>query len=739
MADRTAPADLSPDLKDIREHFESDSEDWDDTRRERAKDMRYLAGDPWDPTDRKTREDAGRPCISVDELTQYTNQIVNDMRVNPLSVNFEPGPPVHASGQVILASEETANVYADKWREIEYRSYAHEAYAIAYGNCVDGSYGFSRLVSEFAPGSFDQELRIKAVSDPNTIVPGRFQSPDLSDMQRCFVLEPRPIKEFKRDFPKAKTTDFSAYVNDKDYSRWVQDDKILLAEHWCIEKKPVVLLLVQPPPVTPPPGMFGMRPAMPPPPITIPESSWAHMPPGSTVINRREDWEPSVRQQLINGVEVLSETTWPGPYIPIAGCLGHILYLDEEGTSKRVILSSIRLAREPYMAYCWWQACKLEMAGMITKNPYWAYEGQISPEQQQEIAKSLHEPVSVLFAKATTEATGQQLLPLPPRNPLTVDISTFEVGAENMRRGIQSSMGSMPLPTQAQRQNEKTGVALESIRQTSSRGTFHFFDHYKAMRRHLAVCGEAAMDTIYDTKRQITVRRRTDSNERMWINDPANKDAVDMRGSCIVDVSDGPSVDSTREAASEFADALLASKPLLELLGPQKSQQIAALAIKLKVKQTGIGAIGEQIVDIIDPPQSKDGQLSPEQMQTQLQQAKQLLQQAQQEIQKRDQVLATKQVEQQGKMQIAQVQDAGDTLRNRENNETKLAVAELGAKVERLTLFLEERARLGTQAHEGRLALFDAAHEKDLAAVDALASMAKAPPAGSAGSNGSGA
>jgi hypothetical protein len=71
----------------------------------------------------------------------------------------------------------------------------------------------------------------------------------------------------------------------------------------------------------------------------------------------------------------------------------------------------------------------------------------------------------------------------------------------------------------------------------------------------------------------------------------------------------------------------------MNLLGPAKASQIAALAVKLKVRETGIGAIGEQIVDIIAP--SPDKELSPEQMQqqimelqTQLQQAQQMLQEA---------------------------------------------------------------------------------------------------------------
>lgn len=715
---------MADDLSAIRGQFDSDLDAWEDPRRERAKDMKYRAGDPWDQADKDKRDDAGRPYITVDELSQYTNQIVNDMRVNPLNVTFAPGPPITAGREQVAATEKGASLYSDKWREIEYRSYAHDAYATAFENCVDGSYGYVRVVSGFAEGTFEQELTIKAVPDPNTIVPDPgFQRPDLLDMKRCFVLEPMEIATFKERYPKAKTVDFGSYLKDESYSRWMLgEDRILTAESWKVNQVLRTLLLVQLPAVAPPNSAYGFRPPQAPPPITIPEDRWAEMPEGAKVIKEREEFIPKVVQQIVNGVEILAETTWPGPYIPIAGCMGRILYLDEEGETKRVILSAIRLAREPFMAFCFTVTNTVEANGFITKNPYWAYKGQVDPEQQAEIAKSIHEPVAVLFANATTEATGPNILPLPQRNPMGLELAGYAELREELRRSIQAAMGGSALPTVAQRQNEKSGVALQRIKDASSHGNFHFFDHYKAMRRAVAVIGEAALDSFYDTRREITVRRQNETNERQWINDPTNKDAIDVRGSYTIDVSDGPPLDSTREAASDFADMLLSSKDLLEMLGPQKAQQIAALAVKLKVKQTGIGSIGDEIVDIISPPQ--DGEITPEQLHQQVQQLSAELQQAKQILQQAAMEKHVKVVDQQGKFAIAKLQEDAESQRAAADRETKLAVAELGAKVDRMTLFLEERARVGTQQHEMAIAAADASHEKDLAARASLQSLA---------------
>jgi hypothetical protein len=120
--------------------------------------------------------------------------------------------------------------------------------------------------------------------------------------------------------------------------------------------------------------------------------------------------------------------------------------------------------------------------------------------------------------------------------------------------------------------------------------------------------------------------------------------------------------------------------------------------------------------------QEEEGGPDPEKQQLQ-----QMVQQLQGVIQSK---AAEKQAEAQAKGQIdlqkTQLQESAETQRHREDNETKLAVAELGAKMDRLALFLEERARLGVQGadqiaqhtdiqHEAVQNELDRQHEKELA------------------------
>ncbi len=82
------------------------------------------------------------------------------------------------------------------------------------------------------------------------------------------------------------------------------------------------------------------------------------------------------------------------------------------------------------------------------------------------------------------------------------------------------------------------------------------------------------------------------------------------------------------------------------------------------------------------------------------------------------------------------MQEDAESQRAAADRETKITVAELGAKIDRMALFLEERARIGTQQHDMAMASADAAHEKQMAARATLESLA-APPA--APTNGTGA
>jgi len=365
-----------------------------------------------------------------------------------------------------------------------------------------------------------------------------------------------------------------------------------------------------------------------------------------------------------------------------------VLYLDGGDGSKRNILSMIRLARDPYMLYCYYRTAEAELVGMTPKTPFVGYVGQFRG-QEAEWAKINHEPAAYLEANPTTEMTGQTVLPLPQRQPYDPPIQALEIGAEAARRAIQAAIGSSPLPTQAQRRNEKSGVALKQIEETAQKGSFHFIDHYEdAITRTGAILNDL-LPHFYDTARDVAVRDAQDDAKVVRINDPGQPDpttgqmVVDPRslddktqqplkvegGPYDVTLSTGPSYDSERELASEFADTLVQTPLVAQVAGPAAAAKVLSLAIKLK----NLGPLGNEMADVISPPQDQQNQIPPE-VQQQMQQMGQALQEAQQQI-------AMDTAKQQAMLQKAQIDAQSDAAKAQLDAQTDGQKAQIDADV----------------------------------------------------------
>ena len=122
---------------EIRDRYRAYDTEWSKIREERDTDIRYICGDPWETKDREARRDAGRPCINHDELGQYVNQCVNNVRQNKRGIKVDP----EGDG----SDEKTAELRQDLIRTIEYDSNAASIYSSAYQDMVEGSYAFFRI------------------------------------------------------------------------------------------------------------------------------------------------------------------------------------------------------------------------------------------------------------------------------------------------------------------------------------------------------------------------------------------------------------------------------------------------------------------------------------------------------------------------------------------------------------------------------------------------------------------
>lgn len=671
-----------PKIQEIRERRTEAETDWNPILEEARKDRLCVAGRPWealDPKGLQARKAANRPYLALDELGQYTNQAVNDVRANPRGIRFAPT----GNG----ANDQGAEFYQNHVREIEYRSHARIAYSNAFDQAVTASIGWIRITTKREhPRTFNQDLWIEPIMNADQVLPSPgFVWPDARDVQYLFYLEPWPERDFVRRFPDAEVKSFTPEMR-RVVKGWVGAHTVDVAEYWAIVPRTRRLVAFR--------GSDGqMIEAL------IDELPDGKLPEGVENLREEDVEDTSVYSCLTNGIEVLKTNDWPGKYIPFVACTGKSLYVGAD--HQRQLMSLTRLARDPYMFLCYINSSEAEAIGGVPRNQWVGYKGQFgAPKTAQRTAWEEANVRPVVFTEAEPMVEGAPpniVLPLPQRQQWDPPIQNLELAAESKKRAVAAAMGISPLPTPMQRQNQKSGAALDKIESSMQRGSFHYVDHYELMVERTGVILEDLIDKTLDAVRQVPVRRPDDSADIVWINDPQNPDSISTKGSYRVTISAGPDTDSQREEARHFVDAMVGNlATIAQLSGPTVAVQVLAKSIKLKQ----LGPIGDEIVDLLAPQEiGEDGKPVPPEVAKLLgenKQLKQMLEQAAKEKQ-------AKVVEQQGKAEIAGMQEQADTARVAMREQAETARAQEANMLALLIAKMEDRlARLELEwkAHE---------------------------------------
>lgn len=664
-------------LDELNERYDYASMQWAPIVTQADIDVRYAAGHTFDAADKTAR--AGRITIELDQISQYLNQLVNSFRLNPRAAKVSP-----AGGG---ATDETAELHANRIRQIEHDSHAQEIYTVAGENMATRGYGYARIVPEYEAGeSRNQVLRLKAIPNPNQVLPDPdAESTSGADWQYLFFVHTITTREFKRDYPDAQVKDFDPALMAAHPKWFPKIGRVQIAEYWYVTE-------------TPPANGEGKP-------------------------------KRTVCQYMTNGVELLAKkgqkkkTEWKGSTIPFAMAAGQIVYeTDDAGDTQKMLQSYHRRARDAAKAYNWTASTKLEVLALPVKAALFAYEGQLDVDNVALVVKSMREQVPLIVAKATTEATGTNVLPLPQYGMRAPDISGYEIAGESFRRDVQNALGRYSVQDHRQGSTKVTsGVALRELDKSGDLGSYHYVAHYDDFVRQLAVQLNELLPFYDDTPKEISTRLPDGSTKRVWVNRMTDRDEkgnpayakTDLRfdpaALHTVTISTGPASDSQQEANSDFADHVIDSPQLPAIVGPQKMSALLALAIKLK----GAGAIGDQMAEIVDPQQGKDGQQPPDprQLQQHIDQITGQLQHAEGVMKAQAGELASNQAELDSKEKIAQLQIDSKERMAALDREKAITVAELGAKVDRIELFLEERARIGAHLADAATQASDQLHE----------------------------
>jgi hypothetical protein len=454
-------------LRVARERFTLAEEAEREIRQVALEDLEFRTGNQWPADVRAERERDHRPCLTINRMPQFIRQITNDQRQNRPSIKVFP---VDDKGDI-----ETAKIFQGLIRHIEYNSNADIAYDTAFEGAVIKSFGYYRIITDYIDAmSFDQEILIKRIRNHFSVyMDPHSKEPDGSDANWAFIFEDVPKDDFKADNPDAKLSAMDDWVSvGNQMQGWVSKSAVRVAEYFYKEHEEVEICLLS----------TGE---------TVPKDK---VPPGAQIVNTRKTKVPVIKWCKLNGVEVLSETVWPGQWIPIIPVIGD--ELDVNG--KRVLEGVIRHAKDSQRMYNYWASTETETIALAPKAPYIVAEGQI-PKEYQAAWRTANSKNHAYLEYKPTSVGGIQAGP-PQRQvyeaPVQAITGARMQAADDLKAttGIyDSALGSSG--------NEKSGVAIQRRNIQSQTSNFHFIDNLTRSLRHSGRIIVDLIPHVYDSAR----------------------------------------------------------------------------------------------------------------------------------------------------------------------------------------------------------------------------------------------
>lgn len=529
----------------------SDYQDRESDNLKRAEEaIKFRAGEQWPDAIKRDRENPNqeggpRPCPVMDKTNQYVRQVVNEMRMNRAAIKVRPVDDV--------ADPKVAEVMMGIIRHIEDSSNALTAYTTGGEHAIDGGFGYWRLLTEYTdPMSFDQDIRIKRITNRFSVALGPHTEPDGSDCTEALVWEDISREEFEELYPKAKKVPF------EEGESWSSEKTIRVAEYMRIEKVPETIHMM-------PDGSVWTH-------EELKESGLSE----KDALKTRETIKKKVRWYKITAEEILEEKDMLGSFIPVIKAIGSELVMPD---GKHRLSGMVEQAMDPQRLHNFATAGFIEHVALAPRAPWLGFKGQFK-SAKKDFQMSNRANIAVLEADMI-EINGVPA-PLPQRVQPAGIAPGWQQMLMNTSNDIESSIG-MYGPTVGARSQEKSGVALQEQKNQGMVGNFHFQDNLSRSIQHTGRIIVEWIPFVYDTERVARIIGEDGKEEMAFLN-PDQEQAVMPRidrfgkeigktyninlGKYDVTVSTGPSYTTKRQEAAENQIQLIQSKPeLLNIIG----------------------------------------------------------------------------------------------------------------------------------------------------------------------------
>jgi hypothetical protein len=511
-------------LSEVKKRFQMSETAEGDTRAMALDDLKFLKGEQWPERQRRQRESEGRPCLTINKLPTFLQQVTNDQRQNQASIKVSPVSED--------ADPKVAEIIQGMIRHIEYDSAANTAYNTAVNSAASIGFGYFRIVTEYeSENSFNQVLKFKRIRNSFTVsMDPASVEPDGSDQQWCILTEKMPQAEFKARYPDAEITlqGFDTQqVGSGNNQNWMWEDMVRIAEYYKIEMESATLYMYE----------DG----------TI---SWDAPKDGAKPKQTRESVRKKVMWRLITPLEVLEEVEILSKWIPVFPVYG--TEIDIDGKVYRAGL--IRNAKDPAMMYNFWMTSATEEVSLRPKTPYIGAEGQFEGHENKWKQANNRSYPYLEYKPVTVEG---QMAPPPSRQPM-VDVPVGVLAmANHASDNVKGTTGLFDSSLGAAG-NATSGKQEMAQQRQGNVANFHYTDNLNITLRHAGKVLVYMVPKYYDAQRVVQTRGEDGTSEHAQINkwdEAAQKFVNDVTaGEYDVAVSVGPSYATMR---AEAADAMV--------------------------------------------------------------------------------------------------------------------------------------------------------------------------------------
>lgn len=469
-----------------------------DNRAAALADLKFSRLDEqWYEEDVQKRKIEGRPCLTINKMTAFIRQVVNNGRQNKPAIKVHPADD--------KADAKTADVINGLIRNIEYTSKADVAYDTGLDFAASCGIGYWGVDMEYShDDSFEMDLVIRRKPNPFAIY-GDYAATcaDSSEWMRAFEVDKMECEAFEAKYKGKDKVDWEGDSYGKMPDSWREGKAILVASYWRRREVEKTICLLSDGRVVHEEWLSE--------PIPDVENATNQMlldAQGVTVAQKRKTMSYVVTQYIMNGVEILEENEWAGRYIPIVPLYGEELNVE----GKRYFRSLIRGAKDAQRNFNYWRTACTELVALAPKAPFIGPVGSFDTDADKWATANTTSHSHIEY----DPVEGQ---PPPQRQPFAGVPAGALQEALNASDDMKAVIGIYDASLGA-RSNETSGRAINARKVESDTGTFHFIDNQARAIRHTGVILIDLIPHVYNKARIIRVMGIDKKPQNIPINQP---------------------------------------------------------------------------------------------------------------------------------------------------------------------------------------------------------------------------